>query len=516
MPSNTQQEYKEIAVFNPLASSRVGKRIEDRQRNRAKGLFKSLFNRNKTQHISASRTASLDDAVKLSVESAERKVDNKKGEASYDTYEGRVAAILNKYNSVDSLGSSLVRSIIDLRTSFITGEELSISSKDEKFVEWVEDFLDKNNFQSQLFIQAVKGAELTGQALFVLKPSEWRNSEKYVEIKYLPFRHADNQAYSISEYRPVYTGDFAENFSHIEVKPAEQALTWRKIQYEYYTYVRVGGDDSNLLHPTSKTCSVLPYIDSYDTALNDIRLLNYIGARITPVFETNDSNKAAGLRKNLSENGWKIGEAVVGAAKFYYATPSTGANVNLVNELTAYVKSISVVTGVPVHWLGFTEILSNRSTAETLYDLIKNATINDRSLWQDAIYDLICKAQELYLEMGGTGLSKINYDFKVTLPLIDFSSYRALAEALSIAFQDGAISLQDYRSELPGIDPVKTAKLVQAEMEERRELANLRRGSEERNQGINQNTGNPQKTTSKRKDENEGRYDQERDRRKPK
>ena len=420
-----------------------------------------------------------DDVARLDTDKQSRKVDSTK----YLDYEVKVEETRKKYHAEDACGASLVRSIIDLRTAFITGEEISISSKNQQFMNWVEKFLDRNSFQSNVFVQAVKGAEISGQSLVIMKRAKWRNGEDYVKLFSIPYRKE-------TPYRPVYQGVFAEEYTHVEARGRRQGSTglgsnnvgstssieqearYRPLPYEQYTYVKIGGDDDNLKKPTSRTGAVLHYIDFYDTCLSDMRRLNYVMARITPVFEITDNSKASTMRKKLKDSGWKIGEAVVGAAKFYYAVPETGANDNLTNELIATIKSITSVTGVPVHWLGYTEILSNRSTAETLYDLIKNSTINDRSAWQDAVYDIICKAQEMYKNMGGE--IDIEYDFKVTLPLIDFSSFESVVNGLSKAFRDGALSLTDYRSSLPNVDPIKTERLVEEELEDVKEILESR------------------------------------------
>ena len=134
----------------------------------------------------------------------------------------------------------------------------------------------------------------------------------------------------------------------------------------------------------------------------------------------------AQIIKYLKKSGWEIGKAFVGSAELTYALPEhTGPQDGLTNELVGNIKSVTSVTGVPVHWLGYTEILSNRSTAETLYDLIKNSTINDRGNVEYSIYDLICKAQEM-----DDSISEPELNFKVILPLIDFSAFDVLVAGL--------------------------------------------------------------------------------------
>ena len=426
--------------------------------------------------------------------SLEAALDNQSGEYNdYKSYEHQVTAVFDKYNNKTDLGSATIRAIVDLRTAFISGEEVAISSDNKSFVDWAEDFLKMNSFQSKIFIPAVKNSEMAGHTLIVMdvvrgdennrasdqKLLRMSNGEPFVRLKRIP--HTKKV-----KYRPVYSGEFEENFDGLEIKRsdaltseseitravttltqrARTALGYFPLPYTDYTYVRVGGDDTPGEDPTSRVGSVLQYIDNYDRCLKDIRLLNHITARITPVFKTEDPTYSAALQDKLEEDGWKIGDAVVGNIEFKYATSETGPLNSLTSELVALIKSITGVTGIPIHWLGYTEILSNRSTAETLYDLIKNATINDRSKWQDELYDMILQAQYLYIDAGGTKISEVNRDFKVTIPLIDFSSFFQRIQGLSLAYKDYAISTQTYRSMLPGLDPTKEARLVDDEIKD--------------------------------------------------
>jgi len=236
--------------------------------------------------------------------------------------------------------------------------------------------------------------------------------------------------------------------------------------YGNFIYVRTGGDDTNSQGPVTKTGVVLTDIENYDRAIKDMRRNNHIFARVTPTFKTKDNKETISLMKSLADIKWTIGKAFIGSAIFGYESPETSAYENLTAELVATIKTISSVTGVPVHWLGYVDLMSNRATAQTLYELIKNATVIERVLWQQALYDMIAKGQELYIDAGGEGLSKLDHDFEVRLPLIDFSEFLERVKALNLAYGDEAISVDDYRNMLPGIDPLKTRRAIEKAKEE--------------------------------------------------
>jgi hypothetical protein len=375
---------------------------------------------------------------------------------AYATYDSQVTETYRKYNGFSSFGTQQLRACVDLRTAFIVGEGVSVSAKDEATANWIETFITKNVMSGINFINAVKGAEMTGQSLLLLRPMVGLDNNLYIKITRIPYR------YQIP-YRAVYKDPLIrEEVIDVQIKKNGQ---WMSSGFKNFIYVRTGGDDSNSEGPVTKVGVVLTDIENYDRAVKDMRRNNHIFARITPVFEVETDSEATSLKTKLEGLKWKIGEVFIGKAKFKYETPERGAHENLNTELVATIKTISSVTGVPVHWLGYVDLMSNRSTAETLYEFIKNGTINERVEWEKSIYNMILKAQELYIDTGGKELPKLDPDFRVVLPLIDFGNFLERVRGLNLAYTDEAISIDDYRNAIPGIDPLKTARAIEEEKE---------------------------------------------------
>ncbi len=371
---------------------------------------------------------------------------------AFSTYETQVSETYKKYNALSSFGNQQVRTVIDLRTAFIAGEGISISCEDDLISKWIEKFLFRNLLQGPNFINAVKGAEMCGQSLFTLKATEWLDKSLFVKATRFP--------YILKEpYKPIFKNKYLkEEVINIMIK---KELGYVSAGLQNYIYIRTGGDDGNTEGPCTKVGVVLTDMENYDRAIKDMRRNNHIFARITPTWEVDSAGAAKALKDKLSKMKWKIGEAFIGKAKFKYETPQTGAHENLATELASTIKTISSVTGVPVHWLGYVDLMSNRSTAESLYELIKNATSLERQFWESALYRIILKAQELYIDAGGQEISKLYYDFEVRLPLIDFNEFLNRVKGLQVAYKDQAISMDDYRNMLPGIDPLKTKKAIE-------------------------------------------------------
>ena len=370
----------------------------------------------------------------------------------YTNYESQVMETYKKYNSNADFGCQQVRAIIDLRTAFIAGEGISVSAKNPKTAKWLEEFIRINKLNDSNFINAVKGSEMSGQNLFILKKGFSRILNKdCIRAIRIPY----NSKY---KYKPAYN----DNMTREEVIDVlfKDEFGWTSKNLSNFIYTRIGGDDGNSYGPVTRVGTVLTDCENYDRAIKDIRRVNHIFARITPTFKTNSSAETKSLKAWLTDFKWKIGKAFIGTAQFDYKTPKTEAHDNLISELTSTIKTISSTTGIPVHWLGFVDLMSNRSTAQTLYEFIKNATIAERIIWEGSLYELILKAQELHINNGLQDLD-YDYDFQVRLPLISFEQFLEKVKALNIAYNDEAISINDYRNAIPGIDPLKTSKDIE-------------------------------------------------------
>lgn len=375
----------------------------------------------------------------------------------YRTYSAQVTETYRKYNGKAEFGSQQIRSVADLRTAFIGGEGVSVSSENENTSEWINNFLKSNKMDGSLFMYAVLGSELSGKSVLYL---DGENILGYPKVGRLSFRPS-------APYKPAYRNqNDPESIYDILVKggEGEDFVSFKK---KYFVFIKTGGDDTCSDDTTTKIGIILTDAENYDKASKDMRRLNHITARITPTFKTGSLKETNELLVTLGGEGgtkkWKMGEAYAGTAEFDYKTPSTGAHDNLSREASLAVKTIASTTGVPVHWIGWVDLMSNRSTAESLYDTLGNATSIERTTWEEAMYELIIKAQEDYINRGGTEITAVDKDFTVRIPVIDFTRFLQTVSALSTAYNDNVISRGDYQNLIPGINPLETNKALAEE-----------------------------------------------------
>ena len=125
---------------------------------------------------------------------------------------------------------------------------------------------------------------------------------------------------------------------------------------------------------------------------------------------------------------------------------------------------ISATTNVPVHYIALTDLMNNRATAETLYDVILHGCALERNRLKDYLRDIYLQAQALYIDkIPGSDLSKIIDKFEIPLEVVDKSRFKELVEAYSIAYGDGIISADTYRKVVPNINPQTEKSMAETE-----------------------------------------------------
>jgi len=372
----------------------------------------------------------------------------------YSSYGAQVSETYSKYNGRATLGNWQTRAVIDTRTGFISGEGISVQAENEKTAKWIDDFLTYTRLKGTKFFNLVKGGEMSGKQLIVLIPDKETKQIRVVRIPYY-----NNKAGSL--YKVILKDNRDLDAIKDIIEEKDGAKTSMKLKH--FKYVRLGGDDTDVNETTTRTGLVLNELENYDRCLNGMRKNNHLFSKITPAFETTDKNSTANLLSWISRVKWKIGLVFAGTSKLYFPAPPTTAHDNYKSEMVTLAKAISATTGIPIHWLGHVEMMSNRSTAEELYEVINNATTIERSTWSESIYEIILKAQQLSIDNGFGQLSVVDKEFEVKIPLVNFSKIFNYVKALSTAFGDGVISIKDYQNMLPSIDPYKTQKNIEKE-----------------------------------------------------
>ena len=369
----------------------------------------------------------------------------------YKTYDGQVTEMYKKYNGEQDYGCQQTRAVLDIRSAFVAGEGLSISvdNKLKAHKDFFNRVLDDNKLKGSLFFRIVKGTELTGKALLKIDKGKLganrdENDIPSPRILYFPYK----------QYK--YTVDVTNNVDGYSVSNVKYKNNGKDSEIKGdMIYIRTGGDDCDMNKTTTKTGLVLTDIENYDRAMKDIRANNYYHGKLTPHFTTKSKNETDALAHAIKTGAWKIGNVSIGTHDMKIVSPDSGALECFKIELSTAIKTISAVTGVLVHWLGWVDLMSNRSTAETLYDFVNTHTITERTILAEAFKELLIKVQEKYINDGGKMIATVLYDFEVSIPILDFSRFLDMIRGLSMALNDGIITEKEYRTYIPGLSPIQ-------------------------------------------------------------
>jgi len=380
---------------------------------------------------------------------------------SYPSYQSAVAEINRKYIGVADWGVLQTGSIIDLRAAFIVGDGMIISDKEpgeepSPELEWVEKFFKYNDLDREVVQEFAKEAEIEGKIALKLAVEEDKEENEEVE--------EGDKKWKVS----VRFISWLDKKYEVTTNPKDyldyQKLAWKEtgttkketLDAKEFVYKKFGGRIMNPNEAAPKIMKCLPQIEGFDRALWDWRNINHIFAG--PVLYAKCENKEeVGLMLTAFDNkNFKLKKILAGTAEMSFIKLDTGGTSSLEKEIANLAKVISGTTGVPVHWLGFVDLMSNRATAEDLINMINGATTKERQTWIGAYEEVIKKAMDMWNNAAEKGMSKEKQldpnKIKVDIPIITKMHYDRLEKIFLPAAIAGMISQEALLAMIPGLD----------------------------------------------------------------
>lgn len=352
----------------------------------------------------------------------------------YTTPESAIAEIYNKYNLISDYGVSLVPTIVDTRTSLIAGEGVSVFSENEKVKKWIRNFITKNKLNGSGLIKLVKTTEMEGKVLLVLVKE---NNE--IKIKIL----------SKNKYRVEINRNELEKDVIESCKIGEKEFDKNEFEYIYVS-------------DAPKVAAVLTQIENYERALYDLRNANHLFGFPTPYFQTSTTQEATAITNSIKANKWKIGQSFAGTGSLSFPNPPNSFE-TLKQEMSLNLKLISSRTGLPVHWLGWTDLMSNRATADELREFISVNTKYEKLIIKESLKSLLQKAMLMAYDNGMPDSIYAPEEFDIDIPDVTMQAVKELSETWLPLAEQGIISYADIRNKIPGIDPLETLNRIELE-----------------------------------------------------
>jgi len=452
----------EASKFYAKSIGLVKKNIQALEKNKIKNFFSLRRTRKELQALQEGQLDVLNTSI-TGVTTGPKVVDKN----NYPTYASQIQASYDMYMSKSEYGSEIYRGAVETRVALIGGEGLSIFSKKESTQEYIDKFLDLNKLHGSKLLTMITNGELEGKNLVLLKRRQKKSLLKeidYIQVLSFPYYY---YPYSIDS--ATAETDDIKKITYREKKDGSIGEE-KTINKNEAVFVKLGGTEIDIIETTNRLHCILTDFENYSRAKYDLRKNGFLFGRYMPTWKFDKDDPAAtreskSIRNTLEGDNWSIGMGYAGTSEFALKGPDgEGVNV-LIKDMLASVRNIAATAGIPIHWLSFPDLMSNRATAENLLEAVNLATKKERLIWEEAFREIIKKGMIMAID-AGYETNDIIGEFSVKLPLISLANLKALIEVWEPLWGSDVISLSTFRNMLPGINPSDEAKLIEKETEE--------------------------------------------------
>lgn len=386
---------------------------------------------------------------------------------TYTTDVAMSAALARAYAGNSPWGVQLVRTCIDIRAAFTggAGVEAVLSEEaegsGEKELAFAREFLNYNKMDDDSVIMdwATDGC-IDGRALLILDVKD--DNGKKVRARFVPWGEL---GYTVTADENDYTV-----YTKVEYTTKKEGGRPVEVAEEKFVYVKFGGRRCNTNTSPPLIGTVLPQMEAYDKALRDMREINNLYATPTPTISLKDGSTVRDVYNSLTGSGenainWKIGKLlVIGDGTFSMVSADNAGAESIEKEIVLNLKTISAVTGIPVHFLGFSDLMSNRATADGLTEMIYASTSKERNAWLSFYTQAMRKAMVLYNKTASTKLNPNN--IKAQLPQNTETKLKALVDLWLPIYEARGITRKTFIDQIPGINSEKESEAVKKEMDD--------------------------------------------------
>ena len=363
----------------------------------------------------------------------------------YTEYKTAIQELAKKYEGTADWGVLQVGNIIDLRSAFIIGQGLKLVPKDKKSreFEFIQAFIEHNNLDEEMPQDLAKEAEIEGRCLVKLIPNK---DKKQVDIRFV--------SYSVNDYKVNTAGDYQKYDSvTYQDSTSKQQVT---LNAGEFVYKKFAGRLSKVNDLMPKTAKVLTQCENLDKALYDWRKINNLFASPTPVVECTSEGDAKSIATAIEAAKWNVGKLLVIKNAIYKLVGADVAGTQaLEKEIIALAKVISGATGVPVHFLGYPDLMSNRATSTDLFEFINASCSKERSIWTGFYEELFNKAL-IMANQFQNGFKENTV--KASILQVTEAKIQELAQVWLPLYNANVIDLDYMLSKIPDADPEKIKK----------------------------------------------------------
>lgn len=370
----------------------------------------------------------------------------------YRTYDTAIKEIDKKYNGTADWGVIQTGTIIDLRAAFSIGEGIRVIKKEggEKEEQWINDFLEYNDLDKEVIQEYAIEAEIEGKLAIKLSPKTETVKDNNGKEKDQTMINTTFISWTEKKYKVETDPNDYKEYVKLSWKPKNKDKD-EVLKDNEFVYKKFGGRIDRPNEAAPKIMKCLTHVENLDKALRDWREINNIfGGPILYVKCTTDDEVKKAIEAFESKN-FKLRKLLAGTGELMFVKLDIAGVESLENEIKTLAKMISGETGIPVHFLGLPELMSNRATAENLMEMVKANTTKNRETWKGAYEELIRKAIIMYNEKEKK--TPLNPDkFTIDIPMITKEHWDHLEKIYLPACVAGKISDEAFQEQIPSFD----------------------------------------------------------------
>jgi hypothetical protein len=228
---------------------------------------------------------------------------------------------------------------------------------------------------------------------------------------------------------------------------------------------------------TSDFGGVLHVLDNLSKGLEQWYSMNWLFAHPTPFFKTENMQDGKDLTDYLVDQKWKLGQFFAGPADMDLKS-GAGDSGSIKEKLTMDARIVTAKLGVPIQFMGFPDLMSNRATAVNTMEPVEAVSLAEQKVWKTGFQDMFDKAIALYNSRVPLGDRFLTPGLiEPVLPFITANQLKMLIDLYLPAWIDGALSLETLLARIPDVKAREELERLAAEKEATRE-EEIERGAE--------------------------------------
>ena len=322
----------------------------------------------------------------------------------YNSYDKQVTQLGKMYDNLADWGNMIAKNIIDVRTAFSVGQGIDVikqpefAGSAEMEIAWCKEFMRFNNLNEEMPQEYTKEAEIEGKILFRFGLDE---ESRNIRLIHVPWRQY--------KYKITTPPDNYLRYTQADCTAINDGKDISfSLKEPLFVYKRFGGSVNKPNETPPKTAFIIREMEDLDKAIWDWRKINKLFSMPTPVIYAPDKQTAKEVQTWVDGTNWRIGKLLILGGlnmKFELVGWKGDGYTTVQKETESLVKTISGTTGIPVHFFGYPELLSNRDTADNLVELIALSTSKERRTWIGAYEEVFQKAMVIYNTAFGTNMN---------------------------------------------------------------------------------------------------------------